>query len=234
MFSKSAEYYDLIYSKFKDYESEAGSIRVLLSELHPAATTILDVACGTGEHVRILREKYDYLADGIDLNEKLVAIAREKDPEADFYCLDMTTFKLDKKYDVILCLFSSIAYAKTLEAVILALECFREHLNDDGIILVEPWFSPGELKTGRVTVQTVEEDISVTRMSHLTVDEKLSTIRFDYLIGTSKGISHEKEHHALGLFSVDDMNRAFTGARLSAEFREKIFSPKGLYIASSE
>ena len=53
MFSKSAHWYDLLYS-FKDYREEATYIPKLLNQIHPDAKTILEVACGTAEHDRYL------------------------------------------------------------------------------------------------------------------------------------------------------------------------------------
>jgi ubiquinone/menaquinone biosynthesis C-methylase UbiE len=59
MFTASAEFYDLIYSTFKDYAGEAAQIVRLLRRLHPQCQTVLDVACGTGEHARILAARYN-------------------------------------------------------------------------------------------------------------------------------------------------------------------------------
>ena len=50
MFSASAEFYDLIYSAFKDYIGEAEQIAGLLRQHNAQCQTVLDVACGTGEH----------------------------------------------------------------------------------------------------------------------------------------------------------------------------------------
>ncbi len=40
MFTKSAQYYDLIYSSFKDYLDEARKITDLIERLNPNAQTI--------------------------------------------------------------------------------------------------------------------------------------------------------------------------------------------------
>ena len=53
MYSATAEIYDAIYS-FKDYAGEAAKIREIVARERPGARTILDVACGTGEHARVL------------------------------------------------------------------------------------------------------------------------------------------------------------------------------------
>ncbi len=67
MFSVTAEIYDAIYG-FKDYAGEAMKIRQLIARERPGARTILDIACGTGEHARLLSP--DFEVDGIDLEPK--------------------------------------------------------------------------------------------------------------------------------------------------------------------
>ena len=139
MFTESAELYDLIYSQFKDYEAEAQQIAGLIQNIHPQAQSILDVACGTGEHARLLAQNYEYTVDGLDLEEALIARAEHKHPEGTFFKADMRSFDLERSYDVILCLFSSIGYVQTLDQVVQALSHFRKHLNTDGVVMVEPW-----------------------------------------------------------------------------------------------
>ena len=68
VFSKSAELYDKIYFEFKDYESEARKISELITREHPSARTLLDVACGTGEHARVLRDPYAHSETGAEMN----------------------------------------------------------------------------------------------------------------------------------------------------------------------
>jgi ubiquinone/menaquinone biosynthesis C-methylase UbiE len=50
MFTKSARFYDAIYS-FKDYAQESAKIDALIRQhSHSGGSTLLDVACGTGAH----------------------------------------------------------------------------------------------------------------------------------------------------------------------------------------
>src|SRR5262245_39765836 len=148
MFTESAELYDIIYSSFKDYREETAQVAALLRAINPSYRTVLDVGCGTGEHARLLASHYGFAVDGLDLNPAFLRIASAKHPSGRFYDGDMTDFQLQARYDVILCLFSSIGYVKTLDRVQQALRCFRNHLHRDGVVLVEPWFPPGKLEPG--------------------------------------------------------------------------------------
>ena len=77
MFSKSAQWYDALYS-FKDYRQESETILQLLKKENPAAKTMIDIACGTAEHDRYLSKVYQ--VDGLDINPDFIEIASRKNP----------------------------------------------------------------------------------------------------------------------------------------------------------
>jgi len=190
------------------------------------------VACGTGEHARLLKSQFGYKIDGIDLDADLIAIAKDKNPDGTFCQGDMVDFIMGKTYDVVMCLFSSIGYVKTLDKVVASLQRFREHLKDDGIIIIEPWFQPGALTPGKIFLNTVEDkELSVVRMAYNQVNDRISTLHFEYLIGTPGKISHEVETHELGLFTIDEMKECFQSVGLRADYDEKGLSGRGLYIS---
>ena len=232
MFSASADLYDLVYSSFKDYPGEATELAGLIRRVHPHATTVLDVACGTAEHARLLHEVHDFDVDGLDLDPSFVRIAREKLREGSVFEADMTSFSLPERYDVVLCLFSSIGYVKTLDHVQRTLEQFRAHLAPGGVVIVEPWFPPGVLTNGRTSVNVAESpEVKVCRMVRTEVDGRLSRLYFEYLIGRSSGIEHASEIHELGVFSTDEMMQCFRAAGLDAEHDAKGPSGRGLFVA---
>jgi len=233
MFTKSADLYDRIYLSFKDYESECRQIHSLLEE--ETVHTLLDVACGTGEHARILRHQYGYDVDGIDLDPQLIEYAQKKNPKGCFKQADMTNFRLGKRYDVVMCLFSSIGYVKTIDNVIETLKQLKNHTRQNGLILVEPWLKPGEITTGKIFLNTVEsDDLSVARMAYTEVVNDISTIHFTYLIGTPGSITHEQETHELGLFQVDELLSCFDAVGLPVEYDQNGPSGRGLYIARNQ
>jgi ubiquinone/menaquinone biosynthesis C-methylase UbiE len=74
MFTKSAAFYDLLYS-FKDYAAEADKVRrVIDAANHSSGRRLLDVACGTGRHLHHLEEHFE--AEGLDLDTELLTIVR--------------------------------------------------------------------------------------------------------------------------------------------------------------
>ncbi len=231
VFSESAELYDLIYSRLKDYAAEAERVAALIREVHPEATQLLDVACGTGEHARLLA-CHGFQVDGIDLDPGMVRLAAAKVPAGRFRVADMTDFTLGRSYDAVLCLFSSIGYVRTLANVERTLASFRRHLAPGGIVIVEPWFAPGVLQPGRVTVNTAEaEGVKVCRMAHTQVDGRLSRLRMDYLIGQADGVRHATELHELGIFTPEEMQDCFRAAGLAADYDPEGLTGRGLYVA---
>ncbi len=142
MFSQSHRYYDAIYaSKGKDYPAEAEYLHAIIRRnRRSGGNELLDVACGTGGHIGPLSK--DYSVTGLDLDPGMVAYARVRHPGVDIVEGDMISFDLGRKFDVVVSLFSSIGYTKTLEMMTQAIGCMAEHLHPGGVLIVEPWLTP--------------------------------------------------------------------------------------------
>jgi SAM-dependent methyltransferase len=230
VYSETQDYYDLIYGSSKDFEEEARKIADLIEEVRPGARTLLDVACGTGQHLARLSSKYR--ADGLDLDARFVEIASGNAPQATIHRADMTSFDLGKIYDVVMCIFGSIGYAKTPGAVTSALGCFREHLAPGGVVLVEPWFTPATWYGRGVHLVTMEqEELKIARMNTHNTEGRISTVDFCYLIGTPDGMEIRREKHELGLFTTDEMKQCFVDAGLEAtHLDEGVATNRGIYV----
>lgn len=232
MFSESAELYDLIYASFKNYEAETDQIVARLHASHPGVRTVLDVACGTGEHARLLAERHGLLVDGIDLDPAFVTIASGKNPRGTFTVGDMRTFDLARRYDAVLCLFSSIGYVRTLDGVTGAIGRFRDHLTPGGIVLVEPWFPPGVLTDGYRSTDVGERgNVRVERHARTETVGRISRLHFDYDITEDGRTRHASEIHELGLFTAEEMRGAFEVNGLAVEYDPKGLIGRGLYLA---
>ena len=230
MYEHSSDLYDKIYRSFKDYSAEAELVKGVIRQLAPTAKTILDVACGTGEHASFLKQ--DFTIDGLDINPAFVEISRTKNPECRFYVADMVDFDLGCRYDVVMCLFSSIGYVKTLQKLSRTLAAFKRHTESDGLIVVEPWFTPDVWCVGRPAMVTVDlPELKVCRMNIAEREGALSKFTFHYLVGDSFGVRHFTEMHELGLFTVEEMLACFREVGLAATYDEKGIFGRGLYTA---
>lgn len=211
MFTETARYYDLFYEKGlgKDYAVEASTIAARF----PEARSLLDVACGTGLHLQRWRKTLDCV--GVDLDPDMLEIARERCPDVPLVEGDMVDFDLGRRFDIVVCLFSSIGYARTEQRLQSAVATMADHLEPDGTLVVEPWLTPDAIIPGHIGVLNVDEPgLKMTRMNVIEVADGVSTLDMHYLIGTPDGIEHAVETHVLGLFTEDAYREAFERAGL--------------------
>jgi SAM-dependent methyltransferase len=228
MFTKSAQYYDALYH-FKDYAAASAKLRGLIQSHVPNATSLLDVGCGTGKHLEALRQWYE--VSGLDINEDLLGIARSRCPDIEFRQGDMTDFDLDRRFDVVSCLFSSIAYVKTVENLNRAMSCMARHLNPGGMLVIEPGFTPQNYRAGKLAANFANlDDLKIAWMYTNDLEEGLSIFDIHYLVGTPQGVTSFRERHELGLFTEAEHESAFrhVGLRVHRD-PEGLFS-RGMYI----
>ncbi|HUG47836.1 MAG TPA: class I SAM-dependent methyltransferase [Candidatus Limnocylindria bacterium] len=231
-YRRSAELYDLLYAD-KDYAAEAERIAALVRERRPAASTLLDVACGTGRHLELLRRWYS--VEGLDGEPALLAVARRRLPDVPLHEGDMRTFELGRRFDVVTCLFSSIGYMHTLEDLRAALSNMSRHLQPGGLLLVEPWLSPDAFDPQHFGGPLLGEgpDVKVVRMNGSRVEGRLSIMDFHHLVGRPGSVEHFVDTHALALYEPDEYRAAFAAAGLTVEYDGEGLMGRGLWIGRS-
>jgi SAM-dependent methyltransferase len=228
VYTKSAQFYDAYYH-FKDYVAAAQQIHDLVQQHNPQAQSLLDVGCGTGKHLEWLRNHYQVA--GLDINAELLEMAHRRCPDVPFYEGDMVDFELDQQFDVIICLFSSIGYVKTVERLFQTVANLAHHLCTGGLLLVEPWFSPETYWVGRLTANYVDQpELKIAWMYTSERQDHLSIFDINYLVGTPKAVTHFVERHELGLFTHDEYMEAFQQAGLTVTHDAKGFFGRGLYL----
>jgi ubiquinone/menaquinone biosynthesis C-methylase UbiE len=231
MFLKSENYYDALYEALgKDYSKETEKAHKIIQRYcNSGGVNLLDVACGTGTHAGFLAKHYK--VEGMDFDSNMISLARKKHPKIRFFKGDMIDFNLNRRFDAVTCLFSSIGYVKTKANLNKAVKAMTRHLRDGGVLLVEPWFSPEQWTVGRThTLHVDKPDLKVTRMSHSHKRGKISIVEFQYLVGTSDGIQHFTEIHELGLFTHNEYSDALRSAGLEVFHDKKGLDGRGLYI----
>jgi len=229
MYSRSARIYDVMYAG-KDYAAAATYLRSAIDAVNPRAATLLDVACGTGRHLEHLRTSYD--VEGLDLNLDLLAVAQDRCPGVAFHHADMSSFTLPRRFDVVTCLFSAVAYLKTSDRLTATVERMAAHLTDDGVLLIEPWFTPTAFWSDHLVANFYDgPDLKLAWMYRHERDGDLAVLDQHFLVGEPHGFESFTERHELGLFSEEDWDAAFATAGLQARFDTGGPFGRGLYTA---
>jgi len=230
-YAKSAAHYDAIYAaRGKDYAREAEQIyKLIQQQKRSPGKSLLDVACGTGIHVSILR-KY-YAVEGLDLDKNMLEIARERCPDVVFHHGDMVDFRLDHEFDAIVCLFSSIGYVRTVEKLRRTIKNFVRHVKSGGVVIIEPWFTPEAWKPGTVHSVIVDQpDLKIARINISERQGRLAVMYMHHLVGIPEGVHHFVELHEMGLFTHEEYLEAFRQSGLQVMHDPEGLIGRGLYI----
>src|SRR5438552_5176204 len=225
----SGKVYDALHDLFKDYTTECRKLRAVLRRHAPRAKTLLDVTCGTGRHLEQLRKRY--YVEGLDMSAEMLRTAHKRCPGVRFHRANMVNFRLRRRFDVIICLFSSIAYAKTLERLRRTIANFAGHLQPGGIVVVEPWFSPEKYWTHRVVANVVDKpELKIVWMYTSEAEGRTAILDSHYLVGTPKRIDHFTERYEVGLFRHRQYLEIFRTAHLGVHYDSKGLIGRGMYI----
>lgn len=230
-YSISAEVYDVIY-QWLDYDGEAAKVTGYIRERSPAAGTLLEVACGTGEYLVRFRDEFDVA--GIDISEAMLQVARSKLPGVRLGVADMLTLDLGARFDAVVCLFSSIGYMKTVAQLNAAIGRMAAHTNPGGVVVVDPWFDTASWIPGHVSLQSdSREATTVARMAFSTVDGDMSISEMHHLVGREGGgVDYYVERHEMGLFDPEVYESAFEEAGLDVVSYPEDFGGRGRFVGT--
>ncbi|MDE2998001.1 MAG: class I SAM-dependent methyltransferase [Gemmatimonadota bacterium] len=231
MWAELAPFYDVMY-QWKDYRAESERIHQLIrTHLRSTGNALLDVACGTGGHAGFLREHFD--VTGVDLNREMLKVARRKIAGVRFLSGDMTSFNLNRRFDAVICLFSSIAYARTYRNLKRAIACFERHLKPGGILIIEPFFTKETFVAGSIHGGTLEgEGVKISRHNVSRRRGNLAVLDFHFLLSTKKGVRYFRDTHELALFDRERLLDTLAHAGLRPRYDENGLMPdRGLYVS---
>jgi SAM-dependent methyltransferase len=235
MFRGTAHVYDLIYEAIgKDYATESSQIRSLIEQRDPGARTLLDVACGTGGHLRHLQEGFE--VTGVDLDPEMLEQARMLLPDVRLFERDMRNLDLGQTFDAVVCLFSSVGYLESTDDLDVAVTSMAHHLNDGGILIVDGWVRPDAwIDPGHVSVDVAIDDpsVKVARVVRSERTGERTVLEMHYLIATQDRVEHVIEHHRLTLFEPQAYESAFAKAGLEVEVVESPMQGRDRYVGRS-
>lgn len=160
--------------------------------------TCLELASGSGVMAKLLKEKgYDVIAS--DISNEMKEAARENF-DGEYLILNMIDFKLDKKFDLILCICDSLNYLY-IEELEPMFKNVYEHLNDGGrfIFDMHHYERLNEFKEEYIEEGQIDKDIYYQWTINSDVDDK--TVNEHFTFYTPDGMI--QEHHSQNVFEVD-------------------------------
>ncbi|MER5263838.1 class I SAM-dependent methyltransferase [Actinosynnema sp. NPDC002837] len=229
-----ADAYDAIYQAHKDYRAEADVIRGLVLDRCPHATTLLDLGCGTGSHLVHLAEQFDVV--GVDLSAAMVEHARAKLPDVPIHCGDMRDVALDREFDAVCSMYSSVGYLPGLAGLRAAAENMVRHLSPKGVLVVEPWILAEHWNGGELVTATFEHNgVVVSRMGRWKTVKARSVVEMHYLVSGADGdnIRYFTDRQSLGLYTRAEYEAAFADAGCPVEYVEGGgHAARGLFVGT--
>jgi SAM-dependent methyltransferase len=209
LYTDLARVYHEMYQTLFDYKAEFNRYHRLLQKFHPCQS-VLEVGCGSGNLAPFFRDA-GYTYSGLDLNQEMLAIARELHPQATFIQADMRDFQVDEPYDAVIVSGRSFGYLIANQDVMQALACFHAALTGSGILILDSFDAETVIQKDYAPF-TQEVDCNgrkVTRMNRRSLNlESGFTWNWDaeYLIEDEKGDTRTVHDHTV--------LRAFTESEL--------------------
>jgi ubiquinone/menaquinone biosynthesis C-methylase UbiE len=222
---KLAKYYDRVYS-FRDYLDETVRVQnLIIRYLESGGNTLLDVACGTGLHLKHLKD--DFSCTGVDASTVMVKIARKNAKGVTFKQADMRKLKLGKQFDVITCLLSSIGYVKTAVNLEKTIRNFAKHLTKGGLVLIEPSNANSVYVKGEPRITAYDgKEAKIVRINVTKVRQVSAVLSMHILIAErGKDARYFIDKHELGLFGINNTLKIMNAAGLKSKYLKNGLMP---------
>jgi SAM-dependent methyltransferase len=228
MYEEIAPYYDAIYS-WKDYQKEIELLLQHLDRHAPDARTLLDVACGTGRHLELLSGRFQ--VEGIDVSPAMLSVACDRLGGVRLHEGDMRTFDLGRRFDVVVCLFGSIALLKALDEARLAVRNLVAHTNPGGLVVVEPWVSDEIFEDTRVDASV--QDLpggKIAMASAARRQGRIAKLDMHYWISQKGRIRHISELFEVGVWREAEYRSLLADEGLEVHYDREGLMGRGLLI----
>lgn len=212
---KHAVLYDIFYLD-KEYKKEVLFVHQCLKKygINPTKK-ILEIACGTGSHAFEL-EQLGYNIIATDYSEDMIKCAQKKakkiSSSINFQVQDMRNLDIpERSFDAVLCLFDSIGYVITNDALKQVFQNAHQHLREGGLFIFEFWHASAMLKYyDPLRVRRWKTtDGEITRISETTLDvvRQVGKVKYSILeLKNSGTFSKIEEIQENRFFLVQEMN----------------------------
>ena len=125
---------------------------------------ILDLGCAVGSFTKYVADK-GKCVDGIDYSKNMIAIAKENVNNANFYVMDMLDLNLNKKYDGVMAINSTIHVEKRRMRELF--DSIYNLLNDNGIFFIILQEGEGERMVTEPFDESLAEFVSYYKIQEI-------------------------------------------------------------------
>lgn len=221
-----AKYYDVVYL-YVDYHRHADAIFSLIRKYKQNDNpNLLDMACGTGSHAKLLSPK-GFAVTGVDVSEKMLAVARKKNPGIFFVSGDMRTFIPTEKFGVVLCFHNAILYNQDQSQMRATLSNFFSALEPGGVVVFDAVDKRigATLKRGEYRYEG--QGLNLSFKPQWAYNEK--TNRLDLSIDFDVNGKTFHDHHEMGAFTFDELKKLLEQTGFEAySFKRNLEQPREL------
>ncbi len=131
-YDRFSAFYDAVMD---DPDPRADRVVECIDRYFPRAASLLELGCGTGSILARLTAVPSLT--GLDRSPAMLAIAREKVPDARLFEGDMASFSLGERFDVVISVFDSVNHLLTFDAWQSMFDSVHDHTVDGGLFMFD-------------------------------------------------------------------------------------------------
>ena len=183
--------------EFYDLFADNSDLSFYVEYAQRFGSPILDLAAGTGRVTFTLAQKGHEMV-ALEQSPSMISVAKSRlrnypkeiANRITFVEGSMTEFSLNRKFNLII-VPASFAHALTSEEQLSTLRCVRDHLQDDGVFILDLF--PGEMQYEHATFEDtpvpLEDGRTVSRRGeiHSDLSKKLMRMDVQYIVRNSEG-----------------------------------------------
>lgn len=131
-YDKFCKHYDAVMN---DPKQKALFLKSLIKKRNPSATTLLELACGTGAVLQYFADDFEIF--GLDLSAGMLSTASKRLPKVPLFRQDMRKFAIPRSFDAILCVYDSINHLVKFNDWCKVFARVKHHLTERGVFIFD-------------------------------------------------------------------------------------------------
>ena len=156
--------------------------------------------------------------EGADISPAMLDVARKRLPGVPLHLADMRKLDLGRRFDAVICLFSSIGYITDRSELTSTVERLAAHVGPGGVLVIDGWIRPDKWSDDYRGDPDIASDHQMT-VVRLTVSRRVGNVTeldMHHLVRDGSGIEYFVESHRLALTPTEEYVSAVENAGLKA------------------